>query len=78
MERVILGRIGGALAIAATVFVASCSTSNIGTSVTLMPSPETAPVAKPAPPAVMAPVAKPRTNTPIAVVKPASVAAPAP
>ncbi len=78
MERVILVRVGGALAIAATLFVASCSTSNIGTSVTLMPSPETAPVAKPAPPAVMAPVAKPRTNPSVAVVKPAPVAAPAP
>ncbi|MGZ4962198.1 MAG: N-acetylmuramoyl-L-alanine amidase [Limisphaerales bacterium] len=86
MERVIFVRVGGALALAATLFVASCSSSNIGTSVTMVPSAETAPVAKHAPAiapvskpsAVIAPVSKTRTNPPLAVVKPAPVVAPVP
>jgi len=73
MERVILVRIGGALAIAATFLAAGCATSNTDTSVTMGPASTSSisnsvPPVKPVP--SVAPISKPRTNPPVALVKP--------
>jgi N-acetylmuramoyl-L-alanine amidase len=79
MERVILVRIRAAIALAASLLVVSCASSNVGTGVTMVPSPSPAvaastPAVKPAQPVrpiqPVAPIVKPHTNAPVAVAKP--------